>query len=335
MINVVTWIDDDKYRPELSAVCAGKGIRIIANEFTNHMDFLRRFDAIDANVDVLVISHTKIENIDKKRFFEEVCVTEPNIRIVIVFPGYRNEYIEAQITEYKELGIFEIIYEGQRLDSDYFVEVIKKGYIYDYEVNVYDEKDEKIKTFKKKSDCVTIGIMGATHGCGVTNMAISIAEYISFSENCNVKVIDFSGTGSLRFARSKKVTFIVHSDIDIDRIKRTSRIVIIDFGTPLDLSAKGRLLGRNGCYSDERMNLFKNCNLKVCMCFADDWHIGKLKYFLNDKEWRSEINNSYLFLLDSVPKGFRSKHSRVNIYGRNETAVSDTIAELLVSAGGG
>ena len=28
MINVVTWIDDDKYRNELTAVCTGNNIRI-------------------------------------------------------------------------------------------------------------------------------------------------------------------------------------------------------------------------------------------------------------------------------------------------------------------
>ena len=33
MINVVTWLDSNKYRSEISAVCAGNGIRIVADEF--------------------------------------------------------------------------------------------------------------------------------------------------------------------------------------------------------------------------------------------------------------------------------------------------------------
>lgn len=129
MINVVTWLDSNKYRNEISAVCAGNGIRIVADEFMNSQDFLREFDSIDANIDVLVIANSNLENVDKKSFFEDVCVTEPNLRIVIVFPGYRNQYIEEQISEYKALGIYEIIYEGQKLEENYLVDVIKKGYI--------------------------------------------------------------------------------------------------------------------------------------------------------------------------------------------------------------
>ena len=64
MINVVTWLDSNKYRSEISAVCAGNGIRIVADEFEGAQDFLRTFDSIDANIDVLVIANSNLENID-------------------------------------------------------------------------------------------------------------------------------------------------------------------------------------------------------------------------------------------------------------------------------
>ena len=78
------------------------------DEFDDVQNFLMKFDSIDTNIDVLVIADRNLESVDKKRFFEEVCVMEPNLRIVIVFPGYRNEYIEEQIAEYKALGIYEM-----------------------------------------------------------------------------------------------------------------------------------------------------------------------------------------------------------------------------------
>ena len=156
MINIVTWLENNNARNDLSAVCAGNRIRIVEDEFEDVQNFLMKFDSIDTNIDVLVIADRNLESIDKKRFFEEVCVTEPNIRIVIVFPGYRNEYIEEQIAEYKALGIYEIIYEGQSIDVNYFADVIKKGYIYDYEVNVYDEAEgEAVKPLSPKSRCIT------------------------------------------------------------------------------------------------------------------------------------------------------------------------------------
>ncbi len=157
MINVVTWLDSNRYRNEISAVCAGNGIRIVADEFESSQDFLMKFDSIDTNIDVLVIGNSNLENVNKKEFFEDVCVTEPNLRIVIVFPGYRNQYIEKQISEYKGLGIYEIIYEGQRLDETYFADVIKKGYIYDYEVNVYDEPEEAKKPLSPQPKCIHWG----------------------------------------------------------------------------------------------------------------------------------------------------------------------------------
>ena len=247
MINVVTWLDNNKYRAELSAVCAGNGIRIVADEFEGVSDFLRAFDEIDTNIDVLVIGSGNLENADKRSFFEDVCVTEPNLRIIIVFPGYRNEYIEKQISEYKALGITDIIYEGQRIDEKSFTDVIKRGYIYDYEVNVYDEPKEVVKPLSPKPPCITIGVMGLTRGCGTTKMAINIANYISLAENCDVKAIDLSGTGNLRFAKGKKVTFIVHAGFDITRIKKSSRAIIYDLGTPFEISSKGKLLSNNEC----------------------------------------------------------------------------------------
>lgn len=335
MIHIVTWLDSNTYHNELAAACAGNGIRIVADEFKDAQDFLKTFDSIDTNIDVLVISNSNLENIDKKSFFEDVCVTEPNLRIVIVFPGYRNQYIEEQISEYKALGISEIIYEGQRLDEACFAEVIKKGYIYDYEVNVYDEPEEIVKPLSPKPKCVTIGVMGLTHGCGATNMVINIANYISLAEDCQVKAVDFSGTGNLRFAGGRKVIYIVHSNIDIARLQRTSRVIVFDFGTPYNISAKGKLLSNNGNYNDTIIELFKSCNLKICMCFSDSWHIGKMKYLLNDKAWKWSIDESYIFLLDSIPEKLKLGHSKVNIYGRNDKAVLRHIEELFSAKGGG
>ncbi len=336
MINIVMWLSSNRYQDNLHTVCAGNNICIVADEFENAEAFLDEFDKLDVNIDVLVISDGLLHDVDKKQFFDNVRSSEPNIRIVIVFPGYRNQYIEEQISEYKNVyGISDIIYEGQQLDSDCFVEVIKKGYIYDYEVNVYDGPEEAVKPIRKKPSCITVGVMGLTRGCGVTNMVVNVANYISLTEDISVKAVDFSGTGNLRFAKGKKVTFIVHSGIDVDRLKKTSRAVVYDFGTPFHISAKGKLLSDCDEPDTEKIKLFRECDLKICMCYADSWHIGKMKYLLNDRQWKRTLDSSYLFLLDSVPDKFKAGHSRVNIYGRNDKAVSEHIAGLFAGKGGG
>ena len=329
MINIVTWFEGDKYKSELSSVCLENGIRIVEDEFENSEAFIRKFSSLDINIDVCVISNKNLESLNKKKFFEDIYLSEPNIRIVIVFPGYRNEYIEQQISDYKDMGINDMIYEGKYLDATYFTEVIKKGYIYDYDINVYHDPEEHSGPLSPKPRCLSIGIMGATRGCGVTNMAINIANFISLSEDCNVRAVDYSGTGNMRFAKGKKVTYIVHSDIDIGRLKKTSRALIIDFGTPYNISSKGKLLSVRDSYDDEKIRLFKECDLKILMCFSDVWHIGKIKYFFNDKEWRRELDSSYMVLLDTHTD--KLKHPKLKISGRNDKAVSETIRNLFIN----
>lgn len=336
MINVVIWLGNIKYSEDLAIILAKNNIRIVDEDFEDANDFTSRFDALDTTVDVLVVADKLLHGVDRKKLFQRIRQVEPNIRIVIVFPGYRNQYIEDQISEYRNVyGISDIVYEGSRLDEEYFVDVIKKGYIYDYEVNVFDEPDEEPKPLVTEPPCITIGVIGFTHGCGVTNMTMSIAEYIASAQSGSVKAIDFSGTGALRFAKSKKVTYIVHSDIDLARIKKTSRAVAFDFGTPYNLSSKGKLLSYGDCYDEEKMKIFRECDIKICMCFADSWHIGKMKYFQIDKLWRQDIDKSYIVLLDKVPKNFEAGRYGYKIYGRNDKAFSERIANLFAEKGGG
>lgn len=338
MINIITMLGGIKNYDSLCAICARNDIRVVSDDITDASEFIDIFETIDMNIDVAVISDEFIKDANKKEFFENIRVSEPNIRIIIVFPGYRNQYIEDQISEYKEIyGISDIIYEGTEIDGACFVEVIKKGYIYGYDVNVYDETEDKTDYGTMTDNkCVSIGVMGVTHGAGTTNMTISIAEYIALAEEIPVKAIDFSGSGNLRFAKSKRVTYIVHSGIDIPRLSRNSKALVYDFGTPFNISSKGRLLSYSDCFSDEKMMLFQKCDLKIFMCFADNWHIGKTKYFLNDKAWKKGINNSYIFLFDKAPEKFKARHSRINIYGRNNNKeISKRITGLFAVRGGG
>lgn len=99
MINVVIWLGKIKYSADLAIVFARNNIRIVDENFENTDDFIDRFDSLDANVDVLVIADALLLGADRKKLFQRIRQIEPNIRIVIVFPGYRNQYIEDQISE--------------------------------------------------------------------------------------------------------------------------------------------------------------------------------------------------------------------------------------------
>ena len=287
---------------------------------------------IETMIDVVIISEPLIETTNKKTLFENIRNVEPNIRIIILFPGYRNQYIEEQIKEYKEIhGISDILYEGSRIDDVYFAEIIKKGFVYDEQVNAYDEQED-IPTVTAKQECVKIGVLGLTHGCGVTNMALAVSTYIALSRDLSVKVIDCTNTGNLRFVKRKKITCLVHSGIDIERIFKTSEAVVFDFGAPFQITPKGKLVSKDKQFTEKYENYFKSCDLKICMCFSDPWHAGKIKYLLHEKDWKKEIDNSWLFLFDALPGKVKTRFSR-SIYTRNDKVIENCIDELLKGGG--
>jgi len=302
MVNVVLWLGG-RIDAELAMHFARHDIRIVDEKFENAEDFASRFDELDANVDVLVIADNQLASADRNALFARIRESEPNIRIVIIFPGHRSQYIDEQIAEYRDC---DIIYEGNGLDADYFAGVIRKGYI------------DETAPDESASPNISVGILGLTHGCGVTSMTVAIAEHIA--QNCRVKAIDLTGTASLRFAKSRGVTYITHANIDIPRIKATSRAVVIDFGAPFELSPKGKLLATSLHWGDERLKLFRECDLKLVMGFADHWHIGKLKYL---RQLRTD--DSWLILLDRLPKAPRG----CTILTRNDRAIFDRIDSLM------
>ena len=302
MVNVVLWLGG-RIDAELAMHFARHDIRIVDEGFESAEDFVSRFDALDANVDVLVIADNQLASADRTALFARIRESEPNIRIVIIFPGHRSQYIDEQIAEYRDC---DIIYEGNGLNADYFADVIRKGYI------------EETSPDEPASPNISVGILGLTHGCGVTSMTVAIAEHIA--QNCRVKAIDLTGTASLHFAKSRGVTYITHANIDIPRIKATSRAVVIDFGAPCELSPKGKLLATSLHWGDERMKLLRECDLKLVMCFADRWHIGKLRYLR-----RIGVDDSWLILLDRLPKAPRG----CKILTRDDRAIFDRLDSLM------
>lgn len=301
MIHVVTLFGDQHKQDALEIACARQNIRFVREDFQDTDTFLGLFDRIDTTVDAAVISEPLLGTGDKPLLFETLRTAEPNIRIMILFPGYRNQYMEDQIREYKETyGVSDILYEGAGIDAAYFAEVIKHGFVYDAQVNAYDEPEEIPPPAGNK--CVKIGIIGLTHGCGVTNMVVSVANYIALSQGIPVKAIDFTGTGSLRFVKGKKVTYLVHAGIDVERVCKTSGAVVFDFGAPFLLTPKGKLVSSEPVFTPEAAAYFKGCDLKICMCFSDLWHRGKANYLRHDKHWKREMDDSWIFLFDTVPE---------------------------------
>ena len=178
------------------------------------------------------------------------------------------------------------------------------------------EKSDIKESFSKPTGKYIIGIFNVTHGAGTTTACINLAKYFSL-HGYNTKLVDLSGTNALELVEIKDVEIGIGSR-DLDYFKRESNALIIDFGTPYDITPKGDNFKINYGYSPENIREFNKCNIKIIMGFSDRWNIGKIKFFLNNEQWREVINDSYIFLITGDGKKLKSEYPDINIMNRDD-----------------
>lgn len=179
----------------------------------------------------------------------------------------------------------------------------------------FERRDMK-ESFSKPTGKYIIGIFNAAHGAGATTACINLAKYFVL-HGYITKLVDLSGTDALELVEIKDVEIGIGSR-DLDYFKRESNALIIDFGTPYDITPKGDNFKINYGYSPENIREFNKCNIKIIMGFSDRWNIGKIKFFLNNEQWREVINDSYIFLVAGDGKKLKSEYPDINIMNRDD-----------------
>lgn len=179
----------------------------------------------------------------------------------------------------------------------------------------FERRDMK-ESFSKPTGKYIIGIFNAAHGAGATTACINLAKYFAL-HGYITKLVDLSGTDALELVEIKDVEIGIGSR-DLDYFKRESNALIIDFGTPYDITPKGDNFKINYGYSPENIREFNKCNIKIIMGFSDRWNIGKIKFFLNNEQWREVINDSYIFLVAGDGKKLKSEYPDINIMNRDD-----------------
>lgn len=179
----------------------------------------------------------------------------------------------------------------------------------------FERRDMK-ESFSKPTGKYIIGIFNAAHGAGATTACINLAKYFAL-HGYITKLVDLSGTDALELVEIKNVEIGIGSR-DLDYFKRESNALIIDFGTPYDITPKGDNFKINYGYSPENIREFNKCNIKIIMGFSDRWNIGKIKFFLNNEQWREVINDSYIFLVAGDGKKLKSEYPNINIMNRDD-----------------
>lgn len=195
---------------------------------------------------------------------------------------------------------------------------------------ISEEKDEistkrqdKKESFSMPSGKYTIGLFNVTHGAGATTAAINLATYFSL-HGFITKLVDLSATDALSMTEIKNVEIGIGNK-ELDYFKRESNILIMDFGTPYYITPKGDNFMISHQYYPENIREINKCDIKIIMGFTDPWNICKIKFFLNNEQWREMLNNSYVFLVSGDEKKLKAEYPDINILNRD----SDYMDEIL------
>ncbi|MEE1516871.1 MAG: hypothetical protein UF228_04665 [Lachnospiraceae bacterium] len=130
------------------------------------------------------------------------------------------------------------------------------------------KKSGCLKELRQKNKTISIGIIGTVKGCGVTNMVVAIANYLSGITGKDVGVYEYNGSRTfakmneylddVNIAKHNGCTFYPKGSVKLSSLYDNKfDFVIIDFGA-------------------ERLNLneFNRCNYKIVMGSLEPWNLN-------------------------------------------------------------
>ena len=231
-------------------------------------------------------------------------------------PGEKSDKPEKNVEEVEESE--GDISEGKSQVDNIYEESIEATEEYESDI------DNTPESFSLPQKHYSIAVMGAAHGAGATSLVLRFAEFFSL-HNFKVAVIDFSGTNALFLTNVKGVDLISEPE-SIKSLKKKYNLVLADFGVPYNISAKGDRFMLDPGYDIMKLAEINSCSLKFIMGFADSWNVGKLRFFMDNGQWREMIDSSYIFVVPDKADRLKKLYE-YNIYERDDDLCS-TILEL-------
>lgn len=173
------------------------------------------------------------------------------------------------------------------------------------------KKQGYLEGFQKSDRTISVGIIGAVSGCGVTTMAVAMANYISGITKKKVAVYEYNSKrtflhmceyfGESRMVKYHGCTYYIKGSIQLSSLYNEGYdIVIVDFGT-----------------EKTSINEFMRCTYRVVMGSVEPWNYGMYHNFLNMVE---EVSGSdtWLWILNGDIRTVRKhmKNTRLHIIKR-------------------
>ena len=182
------------------------------------------------------------------------------------------------------------------------------------------------EAFKMKSS-ITIGVFSITPGAGATRTSVQLGEQFA-RDSFSTAVIAYDDKPDLKYKKRGRADYIIPEKGDkkleyLSALKQDYQFIILDFGnlfhiTPLGDMDMSDLTGRKNDIEE-----FLRCHYKVGVGFSDEWHVGKLNYFIDNELFNNP--ETCIFCIEGIDECRSINKFNLNICERN----SDIMLELL------
>ncbi len=282
-----------------------KRVTFVTSDCQDTVAFLSVLEQ-DPTIEASLISRQQLLHVDVDAFFQAVRTVAPSLRLVLLTddPAGDRQRLENTFAIHQFLPAHSL--DGHALERALFGEETPA------------ERPSKVKSLPTRGP-YRIGIFGTTHGAGVTSMTVTLAEAFA-GTGASTIAVELTGNHTLSTVKGK-AQYVCEMPPE-----PPPQFTIVDFGVPFHITPEGIFMGKS--IPQEIVQLLQGCDLKVCMAFAAPWQIQKAVYFMEDRNWRHEITQGYVFLFDSLPQGLPAPP--VPIFERNDPQFAERVAKLFL-----
>lgn len=338
MIGVLTLFGETDLQPVLKKVFEPKMILFLETNCITSVQLMEQVETVGEAVDVVILFANAL-NIDAlPDLVTELRGFVPRLRIILILNGSQDLYNSGTLNEYRRMNL-DLLFDDEGFETEKLVELVSKGKLSkkkklkgftddteDTEDEVKKEPSAPVATPKKVEyihGSYTIGVINSTRGAGATRNALELARFFAI-QNFKTCLIDCSDNKVITFAKCKDVT-IYDSAAEIEELKNTYNIIIIDFGTPYQISNDGTEYVISQGYNIPYIKLIPNCNIKVVLGFSDWWNIKRLAFFIKNDYWKDLMDDSFLFLVPENEDKVKRMCPGIHIKCRDDTGYRDDI----------
>lgn len=318
MIGVVTVFGDTDLQRALKRTFVKNDITFMEKNMTTAVQLMSLLERSPTGIDVVIMYEKAVGMDNLPSAVEFVRKIVPDMRVILILNGNRGEYLLDMMNKLHELSV-DVVFDDNGFDPEDLAALAKQGRLKKNKEPGFCEEPiaKDVRTsYSKPQGHYLIAVLGASHGAGATYAAISLAKYFALHD-FSVCIADCSGTKSMKLARVKNADICTDAPA-LDILREKYNITIADFGTPYEISPDGKRFRISEQSSAEYIRQIPGCDIKLIFGFGDSWNIEKTAYFAEDSEWQKMLDLSYIFLLASNAKKFKSRYPYLNVFDRND-----------------